>query len=69
MSPISHDDLARIINIWVDAAFGLDARDLKMMERLVNAQSRAFSKPDAQAQESKRDQPRSAPVPLAQVTE
>jgi len=69
MSPISHDDLARIIDIWVDAALGLDARDLKMMERLVNAQSRTFSRPDVPVQVSTGDPARSAPLPLAQVTE
>ncbi|MBK7424961.1 MAG: enoyl-CoA hydratase/isomerase family protein [Propionivibrio sp.] len=69
MSPISHDDLARIIDIWVDSAMGLDARDLKMMERLVNAQSRAFSRPDVQAQASAGEQTRSASLPLAEVTE
>ena len=69
MSPISHDDLAKIIDIWVDAAFGLDARDLKMMERLVKAQSRAFSRPDALTQANAGDLTRSTPLPLAQVTE
>ena len=69
MSPISHDDLAKVIDIWVDAAFGLDARDLKMMERLVNAQSRAFSRPAALAQASAGDLTRSALLALAQVTE
>ncbi len=69
MSPICHDDLDKIADIWVDAALGLDARDLKMMERLVKAQLRAFSRPDALAQESAGEQTRLAPLPLAEVTE
>lgn len=69
MSPISHDDLVRVADIWVDAALGLDARDLKMMERLINAQSRTFSRPDAKAQKSVGEQARLAPLPLAEVTE
>ena len=67
MSPISHDDLVKVTDIWVDAALGLDARDLKMMERLVNAQSRAFSEPVAAL--SLASSVRSAPVALAQVTD
>ena len=37
--PISHDELMRIADIWVDAALRLEARDLRMMERLVNRQN------------------------------
>lgn len=69
MSPISLDDLVKIIDIWVDAALGLDARDLKMMERLVNAQLRAFPGSAALTQASVGVQTRSAPLTLAQVTE
>lgn len=37
--PISHDELMRIADIWVDAALRLEAKDLRMMERLVNRQN------------------------------
>src|SRR5437588_12238317 len=35
ISPISYDELWRVVNIWVDAASRLTERDLRMMERLV----------------------------------
>jgi DSF synthase len=38
-SPISRRELDDIVGIWVDAAMRLNARDLRMMERLVNRQS------------------------------
>lgn len=37
--PISHDELMRIAEIWVDAALRLEAKDLRMMERLVSRQT------------------------------
>lgn len=37
--PISHDELMRIAEIWVDAALRLEAKDLRMMERLVARQT------------------------------
>lgn len=43
LHPISHEDLLKVVDIWVDAALALDARDLKTMERLVKAQVRAFA--------------------------
>jgi DSF synthase len=47
MAPVTHEDLIKVVDFWVDAAMELDERDLKMMERLVKAQSRAFVEPDA----------------------
>jgi DSF synthase len=38
--PISYDELLHVVNIWVDAALRLTERDLRMMERLVRAQSK-----------------------------
>ena len=38
--PVTHTELTRIVDIWADTALKLDARDLKMMERLVRAQHR-----------------------------
>lgn len=37
--PIAHDELMRIAEVWVDAALKLEAKDLKMMERLVARQT------------------------------
>lgn len=40
IAPINYDELLRVVNIWVDAALRLTERDLRMMERLVRAQSK-----------------------------
>jgi hypothetical protein len=37
--PIVHEELMRIAEIWVDAALRLEAKDLRMMERLVARQT------------------------------
>ncbi|KAB2308742.1 crotonase/enoyl-CoA hydratase family protein [Betaproteobacteria bacterium SCN2] len=37
--PVSYDELMRITEIWVDAAFQLGPKDLRMMERLVSRQN------------------------------
>lgn len=37
--PIAHEELMRIAEIWVDAALRLEAKDLRMMERLVARQT------------------------------
>lgn len=37
--PSTYDELVRITEIWVDAALRLNAKDLRMMERLVARQS------------------------------
>ncbi|MDZ7585227.1 MAG: crotonase/enoyl-CoA hydratase family protein [Thiobacillus sp.] len=37
--PVSYDELIRITEVWVDAALRLEARDLRMMERLVTRQT------------------------------
>lgn len=41
VSPVTEDELLRIVEIWADAALKLQDRDLKMMERLIRAQLRA----------------------------
>lgn len=41
--PVSYHELMRICHLWVDAAMHLDARDFKVMERLLNAQYRMVS--------------------------
>ncbi|WP_457670052.1 crotonase/enoyl-CoA hydratase family protein [Thiolapillus sp.] len=38
--PLTHDELKRIVLLWVDSAMALPERDLKMMERLVKAQAK-----------------------------
>ena len=39
-NPLRYDELLDIVNIWVDAALRLEAKDLRMMERLVRAQNK-----------------------------
>ncbi len=38
--PLTHDEMKRIVLLWVDSAMALPERDLKMMERLVKAQAK-----------------------------
>ncbi|MBL1142811.1 MAG: crotonase/enoyl-CoA hydratase family protein [Proteobacteria bacterium] len=38
--PITHSELMRVCDVWVDAAMQLESRDLRVMERLVKAQYR-----------------------------
>ncbi len=40
VNPITYEELIRITRIWVDAALNLTSRDLRMIERLVQAQNR-----------------------------
>jgi DSF synthase len=46
--PLNLDEMRTIVGVWVDAAFRLEMRDLKMMARLVRAQDRLleFAKAD-----------------------
>ncbi len=39
-SDYSYQEMKDIVDIWVDAAFELDSRDLRMMERLIKRQNR-----------------------------
>src|SRR5207248_9216775 len=41
VEPVTHEELMRVVNIWADAALRLSERDLRLMERLVRAQSRS----------------------------
>ncbi|MGE5767140.1 MAG: crotonase/enoyl-CoA hydratase family protein [Bacteroidota bacterium] len=46
--PVPYEELIRITEIWVDAALRLEAKDLRMMERLVSRQTtRAEAMPAA----------------------
>ena len=40
VSPITHEELMKITTMWVDAALRLEAKDLRMMARLVRSQGR-----------------------------
>jgi DSF synthase len=40
INPVSYKELKEIGLLWVDAAMSIEEKDLRMMERLVNAQSR-----------------------------
>jgi DSF synthase len=41
VEPVTHDELMRVVGVWADAALRLTERDLRLMERLVRAQSKA----------------------------
>jgi DSF synthase len=41
VEPVTHEELMRVVSIWADAALRLSERDLRMMERLVRAQSKS----------------------------
>ena len=45
-NPISYESLIDVTKIWVDAAFRLEDKDLRMMERLVRAQQKFASTPE-----------------------
>jgi DSF synthase len=40
IQPLKHEELVRVVDIWADAALRLRDRDMKLMERLLRAQSR-----------------------------
>ena len=40
VSPITEEELTRVVTIWADTALKLQERDLKVMDRLVRAQAR-----------------------------
>jgi DSF synthase len=37
---LKHEELVRVVDIWADAALRLGDRDMKLMDRLLRAQSR-----------------------------
>jgi DSF synthase len=41
VDPVTVDELERIVHIWVETALSLGTKDIKMMRRLADAQSRA----------------------------
>ena len=40
IEPVTREELMRVVEIWADAALRLSDRDLRMMDRIVRAQSR-----------------------------
>jgi len=38
-NPISYQELVNIVNVWIDSAFKLNSRDLRMMDRLIKRQT------------------------------
>jgi len=46
VNPVTREELDAITNVWVDAAFRLGDRDLKMMSRIVRAQMRRMEQGD-----------------------
>ena len=43
VNPISYSELERVVHVWADTCLKLGPRELKIMERLVSAQSRLYS--------------------------
>ena len=41
-NPVTYEELMDVIQIWVDAALRLNEKDLKVMDRFVRSQERAF---------------------------
>jgi DSF synthase len=46
VSPITEEELLRVVEIWADTALRLQERDLKVMDRLIRAQSRSAQQAD-----------------------
>lgn len=40
ITPVTREELSRVVSVWADAALRLTDRDMRMMERLVRAQNR-----------------------------
>ena len=38
LHPIEYEELERVVELWVDTAFGLKEKDIKLMDRIVKAQ-------------------------------
>jgi len=42
VSPVTEEELLRVVEIWADTALRLQERDLKVMDRLIRAQTRSL---------------------------
>ena len=49
VAPVSEDELLRVVDIWADTALKLNERDLKVMDRLIRAQSRSIEQVNSSA--------------------
>jgi len=68
IQPLKHEELVKVVDIWADAALRLNDRDLKLMERLLRAQSRRqsdASDPTRELAPVVRIAPAAAPSPVA----
>jgi DSF synthase len=45
-NPVTYQEMVDVVKIWVDAALRLTERDLKVMDRFVRSQEKAFLKPN-----------------------
>ena len=52
VTPITRDELMRVVEVWADAALRLTDRDLRMMERLVKAQQKIGVRDIAESDEN-----------------
>lgn len=43
INPIKYEELERVVELWVETAFGLAEKDLRLMERIVKAQANKMS--------------------------
>jgi DSF synthase len=41
-NPVTYDEMVDVVRIWVDAALRLTEKDLKVMDRFVRSQEKAF---------------------------
>ena len=48
VTPVTEEELLRVVEIWADTALKLQERDLKVMERLIRAQVRSTQTADLQ---------------------
>ncbi len=46
ISPVTREELSRVVGVWAEAALRLSDRDMRMMERLVRAQTRGYEVED-----------------------
>ena len=46
VSPVTAEELLRVVEIWADTALRLQERDLKVMDRLIRAQTRSLRQED-----------------------
>jgi DSF synthase len=50
VSPVTEEELMRVVEIWADAALKLQERDLKVMDRLIRAQARNVQQEESACQ-------------------